>query len=81
MKTEVEISKKVETEYPKLCIHKTTKEIILATSITMLEAKNFYNGTVLSGERIGTRTAKWYLFSVDDYEDLPIGSKVVLTQE
>ena len=62
-------------------MHKTNKEIILVTSITTLEHKNFYNGTVLSGERIGIRSSNWYLFRAVDYEEMPVGSKVIITQE
>jgi hypothetical protein len=62
MKSNVEIPKNLVKQYPKLFIHKTNKEIILVTSDAIIDTGIFYNGTVLSGERIGIRSSNWYLF-------------------
>jgi hypothetical protein len=81
MKSEIEIPKKLVKQYPKLFIHKINKEIILVTSDAIIDTGIFYHGMVLSGERIGIRSSNWYLFRAIDYEEMPVGSKVIITQE
>lgn len=80
MKVDVEISK-IDKHRPKLFMNKANKEIILVTSDALVENQNFYHGMVLSGERIGIRSSNWYLFRASDYEELPKGTKIILTQE